>query len=78
MPATPKESSACPGGYAEVGVPSTEGERGRVPEKIPFMAVAGDGDDGMFIFKERSDGGGDGEAGTGGDGNEMVVEGLVW
>lgn len=51
VPAALKESSACPGGWERVSEPSTEGERGRVPEKIPFMVV-GDGDDEVFILRE--------------------------
>lgn len=41
------------------------------------MAVVGDGDDGMFILRERSDGGGEGEVRIDGDGGEIAVKGLV-
>ena len=76
MPAALKESSVCPGGCVSVGEPSTEGERGR-PEKIPFVTVVGDGNDGVFTLRERSDGEGEGEVDTSGDGGKMAVEDWI-
>jgi hypothetical protein len=63
FPITPKESSACPCVWMGECEASRDGERERVPVKIPLMVAAGE-DNGMFILGERSDGGGEGEDGV--------------
>lgn len=69
VPITPNESSVCPCGCVE---PSRDGERDRVPVKIPLMVAAGE-DDGTFIVSERSDGGGEGEDDFDGDVGDVAV-----